>query len=393
MKNLLFFLLLITLSFAADRKASCMIKAPYNKVLGQIDLMYNGTTNETTINITLTNTTGLVAGGNGFHVHQLGVDDWSTNCTEAGKHYNPILNYGEISSRVMTIPQNGSITLKSNWLMFDGDYSIVGRSLVVHDNTTNRLGCCTIALVEDLNGTNSTGYSNTTLKLRYNGASLVFYQSGGVTYANITTNSNLTTDNNTISIKTTDCNSSTLIDGPSFNKSIVTDFQFILKNLSNLGNLVGRAGLLSPRNECSILIQANSQTNLNGNDFYIEPNATTTEIVTGTTGNDTTTAGPNGTTTAGPNNTTTGNTGNPTDTTTVGPTSTTTGNTTAIDTGTGGVTNTTGSTGPTSNTMGNSTTTPTPTATATKTTPSPSATGGAEVWVISMLLLVAVLLF
>jgi len=300
-KNLVLLLVLFAFVFAAvPRKAQCVIEASnYNKVAGTIMITYDGAT-ATTFDVSLTTTTDLHPNGNGFHVHQYGVDAYSNNCGDAGKHYNPTLNYGEISARAVKIPVNGSVTINTNWLFFEGEYSILGRGLVVHDNTTTRLGCCTIELTEDgVGGEAALGYAGSVLKARIPGLNVTIYHSGGMNYMNITTSALFTSVNNSFSFNT-GCDGPALINGTTtFTNAIVVDLKIDLGSWSTgVGPLAGRylvvTPVLSGTPECALIIQYGSaQPNYANNDFYIPPDT-----------NSTTNAGP--TATVAPSKTETG---------------------------------------------------------------------------------------
>jgi len=97
----------------------------------------------------------------------------STGCGDAGKHYNPTKNYGELSGKYGTLPLAGSVTYTSSEISFDGQYSILGRSVIIHDNTTSRFGCCTIKLIDD-EKKNDTGLAASILKCKMSGYSFSF---------------------------------------------------------------------------------------------------------------------------------------------------------------------------------------------------------------------------
>jgi len=289
MKQLLLLFLIFTVSFAAvSRKAVCIIDQAYayNKVGGRIDISYDASLNSTSFNVTITNTTGLVA-TNGFHVHQIGVDGKSASCGDAAKHYNPLLNYGEIADRSGKIPLSGTVSLTSDWLAFEGEYSILGRSLIVHDNTTLRLGCCTVKLIEDgTGGTTANGYSQSVLKARLAGVNITFFEILGVVSINISTSSALTDASNNFNVRTTaECNSSILYNGSqSFSNAVVTDFTIALTGITNLGNFAGRALVRTPvgggTEECGVILQYGTQPNGPYNDFYNSTQAATTMTAT-----------------------------------------------------------------------------------------------------------------
>ncbi|XP_077527554.1 superoxide dismutase [Cu-Zn]-like [Haemaphysalis longicornis] len=118
------------------------------------------------------NITGLSQGKHGFHVHQNG--DLTDGCTSAGGHYNPFnKNHGAPDAKERHVGDLGNIeadecgsavfTLTDPLLQLNGEYSIIGRSVVVHadeddlglgghdDSLTTghagaRIGCCVIGI-------------------------------------------------------------------------------------------------------------------------------------------------------------------------------------------------------------------------------------------------------
>lgn len=118
------------------------------------------------------NITGLPQGQHGFHVHQNG--DMTDGCTSAGSHYNPFnKNHGAPDVQERHVGDLGNIEadesgsavfcLTDHLLNLNGEYSIVGRSVVVHadqddlglgghdDSLTTghagaRIGCCVIGI-------------------------------------------------------------------------------------------------------------------------------------------------------------------------------------------------------------------------------------------------------
>jgi len=267
----------------SPRKAICSIDSSkaYNLVKGTIGITYDGAGN-TVFSVSLTNTTGnLVAAGNGLHIHQVGVDSSSASCGDALKHYNPMINYGEISSRATKIPANGAVNINVNWVKFEGEYSILGRAMVVHDDTTKRLACCTIALTEeDSTGTMSMGYSGSVLLARLPGVTLNFTSA---TSASLTTTSTLTDASNTFYVqKYGDCASTSTVvfnHTTSFSNTPGTT-TLTLSGVTNLGVFAGRTLVrqsAGATKECSIVLQTAYQTNIN--DTYVAD----TTSATGTT--------------------------------------------------------------------------------------------------------------
>ncbi|XP_023329249.1 superoxide dismutase [Cu-Zn] 4A [Eurytemora carolleeae] len=109
---------------------------------------------------------GLTPGSHGFHVHTAGA--LGNSCLDTGDHYNPLnTNHGSQVSAIRHIGDLGNIVadatglatvnLKDGLAVLTGIYSIIGRSLVVHDgpddftglsgNAGTRAGCCIITQI------------------------------------------------------------------------------------------------------------------------------------------------------------------------------------------------------------------------------------------------------
>lgn len=115
----------------------------------------------------------LPKGLHGFHVHEFG--DVSNGCTSAGEHFNPTgTHHGAPNAVVRHVGDLGNIEAKvsnaltavdkiDNVMSLFGEYSVLGRSLVVHTgrddlgltdhplskttgNSGGRLGCGIIGL-------------------------------------------------------------------------------------------------------------------------------------------------------------------------------------------------------------------------------------------------------
>ncbi|KAJ3185295.1 Superoxide dismutase [Cu-Zn] [Gaertneriomyces sp. JEL0708] len=87
----------------------------------------------------------LPAGEHGFHIHEFG--DLTNGCTSAGAHYNPtntthgapkdpadkrhVGDFGNITSTGVEKPT--IFALKDHVVKLTGPYSIIGRSIVVHE--------------------------------------------------------------------------------------------------------------------------------------------------------------------------------------------------------------------------------------------------------------------
>lgn len=121
------------------------------------------------------NITQLAPGLHGFHVHEYG--DLTDGCTSAGSHYNPFgKNHGAPFDEDRHVGDLGNIeadeggsavfALTDHQLELNGELSIIGRSIVVHQDrddlgrgnfsdslTTghagSRIACCVIGIAPD----------------------------------------------------------------------------------------------------------------------------------------------------------------------------------------------------------------------------------------------------
>uniref|UniRef100_A0A6B2G1L5 Superoxide dismutase [Cu-Zn] n=1 Tax=Myxobolus squamalis TaxID=59785 RepID=A0A6B2G1L5_MYXSQ len=81
----------------------------------------------------------------GFHIHEFG--DLTNGCVSAGGHFNPYgLSHGSLTSIIRHVGDLGNVEVDSKGvadinlklprtLSLFGDYSIIGRTIVVHENT------------------------------------------------------------------------------------------------------------------------------------------------------------------------------------------------------------------------------------------------------------------
>lgn len=86
--------------------------------------------------------TGLSDGLHGFHIHEWG--DLTNGCTSAGAHYNPFSkDHGGLDSKIRHVGDLGNINSINGEAKFDfivpdldvvGQYSIIGRSLIIHQD-------------------------------------------------------------------------------------------------------------------------------------------------------------------------------------------------------------------------------------------------------------------
>ncbi|KAF1761186.1 hypothetical protein GCK72_009440 [Caenorhabditis remanei] len=139
--------ILILALFACIEAASEVIRARayiFKAVEGQIPTELIGTIDFDQSGSFLKVISGLQAGKHGFHIHEKG--DTGNGCLSAGGHYNPhklshgapddsnrhIGDLGNIES-----PTSGdtAISVSDSLASLSGQYSIIGRSVVIHEKT------------------------------------------------------------------------------------------------------------------------------------------------------------------------------------------------------------------------------------------------------------------
>lgn len=87
--------------------------------------------------------TDLPVGKHGFHIHEYG--DRSNGCTSAGAHFNPFNNkhgsltslerhIGDMGNVESTGEKNTNFETQDRMMTLSGEYSVVGRSIVIHEN-------------------------------------------------------------------------------------------------------------------------------------------------------------------------------------------------------------------------------------------------------------------
>ena len=87
---------------------------------------------------------GLIPNGQqGFHIHEYG--DLSDGCNSACAHYNPFgkshgcpgaeeRHVGDLGNLHIDLFGNANYSTNDNVIQLSGEYSIIGRSLIVHQN-------------------------------------------------------------------------------------------------------------------------------------------------------------------------------------------------------------------------------------------------------------------
>jgi len=87
---------------------------------------------------------GLIPNGEqGFHIHEYG--DLSDGCNSACAHYNPfgkshgcpgspIRHVGDLGNLKIDVLGNANYTTSDDVIQLSGEYSIIGRSLIIHKN-------------------------------------------------------------------------------------------------------------------------------------------------------------------------------------------------------------------------------------------------------------------
>nr|QMS43996.1 Cu/Zn superoxide dismutase [Geloina coaxans] len=118
--------------------ANCVLKGDSN-VTGVITLTQDAPGKEVKV---AGDITGLTAGDHGFHVHEFG--DNSDGCTSAGAHNNPDgVDHAGPQDAVRHVGDLGNVTADESGCKVDitdkvitlvGERSIIGRTLVVHEN-------------------------------------------------------------------------------------------------------------------------------------------------------------------------------------------------------------------------------------------------------------------
>ena len=118
--------------------AICILKNPEKGVEGWVKFVEKGEQTVITAEIK-----GLTPGKHGFHIHEFG--NLSQGCVTAGAHYNPYgkthggpddeeRHVGDLGNIVADENGVGLFELTDSLIRITGDYSIVGRSVVCHQD-------------------------------------------------------------------------------------------------------------------------------------------------------------------------------------------------------------------------------------------------------------------
>ena len=116
--------------------AICVLKNPEEGIEGVVKFIETSQVTKIIAEIK-----GLKPGKHGFHVHEFG--NLTQGCKTAGGHYNPFAkNHGGPAEEERHVGDLGNIVagedgvgyfeLEDKQIRLSGDYSIVGRSVVVH---------------------------------------------------------------------------------------------------------------------------------------------------------------------------------------------------------------------------------------------------------------------
>ncbi|MCC7430305.1 superoxide dismutase family protein [bacterium] len=136
--SVFFVLILSGISFSQVTKAICVLQpTDGNKASGTVT--FTQTDTGVLLSIVLT---GLTPGKHGFHVHEFG-DCTSKDGTSAGGHFNPMqMEHGSPEADTRHAGDFGNVEADKNGnvkeerldkqIMLEGEFSVIGRSLVVH---------------------------------------------------------------------------------------------------------------------------------------------------------------------------------------------------------------------------------------------------------------------
>jgi Cu-Zn family superoxide dismutase len=119
-------------------RAICVLNNPDLKISGIIKFEDNGVITKISVNFT-----GLAPGKHGIHIHEFG--NLSNGCVTAGGHYNPYKkthgahgdtnkHLGDLGNLFADEHGNVDVIYIDKLIKLTGDYSIVGRSVVIHES-------------------------------------------------------------------------------------------------------------------------------------------------------------------------------------------------------------------------------------------------------------------
>ncbi len=119
--------------------AICVLTNPQKGVKGIVKFE-QPSSGAIVINVTFS---GLKPGKHGFHIHEFG--NLSNACLTAGPHYNPLKkNHGGPGIEERHVGDLGNVeadkdgnytgVIKDDLIKLTGEYSVVGRSVIVHDD-------------------------------------------------------------------------------------------------------------------------------------------------------------------------------------------------------------------------------------------------------------------
>ncbi|XP_028413410.1 superoxide dismutase [Cu-Zn]-like [Dendronephthya gigantea] len=118
-------------------KAVCVLRG--DKVKGTINFVQEKPDGDCVVTGSVE---GLSEGKHGFHIHEFG--DYTNGCTSAGSHFNPFKknhggpddterHVGDLGNIVADASGLAKIDMKDSLVKLSGEYSVIGRSIVVHE--------------------------------------------------------------------------------------------------------------------------------------------------------------------------------------------------------------------------------------------------------------------
>ncbi|KAF9164035.1 hypothetical protein DFQ26_001867 [Actinomortierella ambigua] len=120
--------------------AVCVFRANDSNVAGTITFSQQSEDAPTHIKAEIS---GLKPGQHGFHIHEFG--DNTNGCMSAGAHYNPhglthgapnakIRHAGDLGNVEAGADGKATLVLQDNQVKLIGPHSVIGRTVVVHEN-------------------------------------------------------------------------------------------------------------------------------------------------------------------------------------------------------------------------------------------------------------------